>query len=179
MTKRYLLDSMIIVWGIKKTGNDKDKIEEAEKFIDFIDKSDKIELYIPTPVITEILSPYSKEDDKYDEIVSEIGKHFIILPFDYQSSVIASRLLNEYGKDPDLLKMLKSESDYQFNIKSKMKVDIQVVSIGIAHNLDGIISEDRNAIKSYSENRIDVLSMHNVLNKDTMFEDGKNLSKNS
>lgn len=159
---------MIVIWAIKKE-EDYVKQKEAARFIEQVDKLKNIELCIPTPVVTEILSPYKADQEKYLDILAEIGSDYRIMPFDFKSSVVAAQLLNEYGKDPELKEMLRNEGFHK-NIPTKIKFDIQIVSIAIAHDMQGIISEERNAILTYANGRIPVLTMDKFFNEGTLFE---------
>lgn len=173
---KYVVDTMFVIWSIKKQG-DPEKVKEAASFLNLIDRANQrgseIELCVPTPVLTEVLAPLKTSDEMYAQIQSEISGMFSVLPFDYKSSITASRLLNEYQKDADLKKMIEEHTGLKDNISSKIKFDVLIVAIAIAHNMKGIISGDGNAIKTYSDGRIPVYSMSKFMNEGTFFDDGE------
>jgi predicted nucleic acid-binding protein len=171
---KYLIDSMIVIWGIKRE-EDSDKVTEARQFIERIDKINGVELLIPAPVVTEILCPYDGGHPKFSSVQYNISSDFRILPFDFKSAVKAAELLNAYKDDGELKEMLKNEG-YNEDLSTKIKYDIQIVAIALAYNLQGIISEERNAIKRYAEGKMDVLSMKSFFDEGTLF-DGRNERK--
>ncbi|MCB9263137.1 MAG: hypothetical protein H6607_12250 [Flavobacteriales bacterium] len=152
---------MIVIWAIKKEGEDQ-KQQEAMSFLRGIDRIGA-ELYFAAPILTEILSPYKHDSERRNELISDITQHYKILPFDFKSSLEAADLINQYGKDPELRAILENETGQYHNLSTKLKFDIQIVSCAIAHKMDGIISEEKNAIKTYASGRIPIFSMNEFI----------------
>lgn len=157
-TKRYAIDAQIGVWVIRQMAEEHDASiqSKAEQVFDKLNSSGH-EIYIPSPVVTELLSYYIGNIEEKARIENQIRKDFIVLPFDYKSSLVCSKLLRNHYQD-NVLQKYREELNID-GLKTKMKFDTMIVSIAISHNLDGIISRDKKVLKRASENNIDVLEI--------------------
>jgi hypothetical protein len=130
-----LIDSNVIVWGIKKkpTEGQENMIELAERWFDYWTVQ-KIDVLIPTPVLTEILS--DEPPEKVAEYLRIINKSYIVCDYDVRVAKKAAELIQ--ARYPEL-KQYRSENNIR---RDKMKFDHIIVACGIVYNVDCIFSND-------------------------------------
>ena len=106
------IDSMILVWGIRKEGPE-DRLERAKWLFAKLDH-DQSQIVVPSIVIAEYLSHVDVR--KHAETIELMNNRFIISPFDVRAASLAADLfrqgLEERGDkgSPDGRKCLRADS---------------------------------------------------------------------
>lgn len=156
--KCRLIDSNIIIWGIKKQASkgQEENIDKALYLFDWFDEN-KHEVFVPTCVVAEIL--VIEPIEKYGETVESINNLGMIIDFDLRAAsryaqIIGSRLaeLKQIAKDPD--------------IKNKMKIDHMIVSTALVHGANAIYTTDSH-LNTFANGLIEVRDLPNLPAKQT------------
>jgi predicted nucleic acid-binding protein len=107
------IDSMTLVWGIRKTGAAKEKIEHAGYLFMALDKEES-QIIIPSIVLAEYLTPI-RDDEQRARTAAAIGDRFFVVPFDAKDALLAARLFNDgktnrQRKKPNVRAVLRADS---------------------------------------------------------------------
>ena len=94
------LDSMTLVWGIRKHGAS-EKTEHAGFLFSELER-DKAQIIIPSVVVAEYITPISSHDER-TKVVAAMSERFFIVPFDADDAVLAAKLYSE-GKSSRAMK---------------------------------------------------------------------------
>lgn len=113
-----------------------------EKVIHFLDSAAKneIQIILPTPVIAEILTASSVNQDALFALLSK-SDAMCIQSFDNRAALTHAKLAREY--DPKKLKGISS--------KQAVKFDRQIIAIGELHNAETIYTADQGMHKYASK----------------------------
>lgn len=140
MPRTICIDSNIVVWGVKKvsTTGQEDMIPLAEGFLDNLKKENAI-LLIPSPVITEILTPVPISDRAV--LAEKINRIFRVLPIDTITAIKASELWHNTKNWKEIYK--KKGQD---GMKNRFKYDILIAAAAIVRNVDYFYTHDDDLI---------------------------------
>jgi predicted nucleic acid-binding protein len=143
------IDSMIIVWGIKKsaTAGQESMIQQAEYFFEWADKHDH-EIIIPTVVLAEIMAPETPE--KREQYLHIIEDAFLIKNFDIRASLKYAQML--HGRFEEV----KNAASEQGVTRQRMKIDHIIIATAMVNNAHAIVSYDA-PLKKFAEGFINVI----------------------
>jgi len=129
------IDSNFLIWGVKKQASptQEDMKEKAALFFEQ-SRLDKVDLLIPTAVITEILAPEPLE--KHQEILKIISRGFIIADYDLRVAQKSAELIFKKISD------LKAYCDENNLARDKMKFDHVIVATAIVYGCTCVYSDD-------------------------------------
>lgn len=163
MAKIVCIDSQIFIWGIKRQAIESQRhlIPIATNFIDYLSENNN-KILLPTPLITEILSPVPPTEHK--SILDLLDKRFMIAPFDNIASLKCAELMNNILTNNELKEYREANSVP----KNKIKFDCMIVAIAITKRATCIYSEDPD-IKKFSAEQIPVLPLPNIGKQIKMF----------
>jgi hypothetical protein len=85
------IDSMTLVWGIRKQGS-KEELERAAWLFEKLDEEES-QVVIASVVLSEFLTP--TDPSKHEAIIAGLSQRFILAPFDVRSASLAARLYSE------------------------------------------------------------------------------------
>ncbi|MBY6273961.1 MAG: hypothetical protein CW346_17455 [Bacillaceae bacterium] len=141
---KVCIDNHILVWGIGKQAKKGQEamIERAEAFLEKL-KSEKHQVIIPAPVVTEFL--VGIQEDRHPEVLRTLQTHFMIAAFDVPSSVYASQVWKCYYGQQDLLN--GPPPDGISSWRTKLKVDCQVLGIAKRHQVDVLYTNDNGLLR--------------------------------
>jgi rRNA maturation endonuclease Nob1 len=136
------LDSHYFQWGIllKAREAQKDKIQTAKEFFDWLDKT-KATIVVPTPIVTELLMGATVEERT--KILTELDSRFYVKEFDIQAAKIAADIWNKKKADKVIEELRKSGE----SMRTKIKIDLQILAIALAANVTTLYTEDGNLEK--------------------------------
>ncbi|AKA35636.1 type II toxin-antitoxin system VapC family toxin [Flagellimonas lutaonensis] len=157
--KIVCLDTHILIWGIKKqySVGQEDKVELAGRFLDFLEE-EKILVYIPVPIISELLAPVDPSD--YNAFLEVIHKRFRVIPVDEIAAIECAKIWHS-KKDDEELKKYREENGIT---RERMKFDFQIAAVAITRNCECIYSEDPH-IKKFVGDLIDVNNIPEIPDK--------------
>ena len=149
VSKSYLIDTMIVSWGIRSTANPEQAhfIGWTERFIKECAK-EGTKLYLPAPVIAESLIPVPLA--QHPRVLSALSQ-FRILPFDLLAAKEFARL---WSRKAGTI----SEENLRTGVapnKQIYKFDCQIVAIAVSRKMDRIYSHDRH-VRNFASGEIDV-----------------------
>ncbi|GAC1302287.1 MAG: hypothetical protein NVSMB24_06670 [Mucilaginibacter sp.] len=154
----YCIDSHLVIWGIKKQSTDsqKDMIGKTERFFQHAAQN-KVEIIIPTVVVTEILAVEPEEN--HAAYLKEIHKGFIIADLDVRIAKKAAELMHK--KMPDLKSYL-TENNLS---RDKMKIDHIIAATAMIHKVDYMFTYDRH-VKNLCKDIIPIAGVPNNIPKE-------------
>jgi len=140
MPKTVCVDSMVCVWGVKEQASEdqKHKIELAKGLFSAL-KAENAIIILPSPVLTEILSPIPPSERQ--QLITEMTKRFRIAPFDTVAAIKAAELWHNRKNWQDVFK-----SKGQDGMRNRFKYDIEIAAIAITRNVDYLYTEDEELI---------------------------------
>jgi predicted nucleic acid-binding protein len=147
------IDSMVIVWGVKRsaTGGQESMIRSAEYFFEWADQQEH-EIIIPTVVLAEVLAPETPEmSEQYLHIIEEA---FLIKNFDMRAALKYAQMLNNRFDE------VKNAASEQNVTRQRMKIDHIIIATAIVNNAQAIVSYD-GALKKFAEGFINVMQFPN------------------
>ncbi|MGB2822129.1 MAG: PIN domain-containing protein [Phycisphaerae bacterium] len=86
------VDSMVLVWGIRKTGPE-EKIRRARYLFSELE-DDEAQVILPSVAVAEYITPLASPDERA-QVVAAMGERFIISPFDANDAILAAQLYRE------------------------------------------------------------------------------------
>jgi len=154
MSKLVLIDSQILIWGIKEYASpgQEPNIPRAKNFISWLSE-EEYKILMPVPQLVELMSyvPVANQDS-----IRHLfrGKSFVIAPFDEMASSKCAELLYLSLNEPDLVKYRQEQAV----AKSKIKYDCMIAAVAIVRGALKIYSHDTD-MKRYANGQIDVNEM--------------------
>lgn len=148
------LDTMILVWGIKKscTAGQEEMIERAETFLRRL-REDATEVAVPAVVLGELyirLSPLMEA-----EVFADLTERKLIVhPYDAWAAICAARVWRE-KKQQGVVDELIANGDTS---KTTIKADCQIIGTAISRKGLRIYSHDGD-IKALASGFIEVVEM--------------------
>lgn len=157
MSKLILLDTQIILWGIKGVASDgqEHKISRAKAFVNWLSEND-YKLLLPVPQLAEIMSGVPPEE--HAAVRAFFDKRFRIVPFDEMAAAKCAELTYRSFTDAEVIQYRKDNKVP----RQKMKFDCMLVAIAITRGVSKIYSEDPD-LKKFANGQIDVIPMPNIL----------------
>ena len=143
------IDSMVIVWGIKKkpTDGQESMIGAAEYFFEWADQQEH-EIIIPTVVLAEVLAPETLEmREQYLHVIEEA---FLIKNFDIRAALKYAQMLNSRF---EVVKNIASEQNVT---RQRMKIDHIIIATAMVNSAHAIVSYD-GPLKKFAEGFINVI----------------------
>ena len=83
------LDSMTLVWGIRKKGQP-DKVKHARYLFELLEK-EEAQIIIPSVVIAEFVIPFKTRKERED-VIARMRDRFLIASFDARDAILAAEL---------------------------------------------------------------------------------------
>lgn len=150
MPRTVCIDSMICVWGIKNlaTPGQEHMIETAKELFRNL-KDEQAILLLPSPIVTEILSPVPVPDRP--KVVELINKTFRVVPLDTVASVKSAELWNTHAKDWKEL----YDKNGDAGIRNRFKFDLLIAGIAITRNVEYLFTHDK-ALQTMCRGHIEV-----------------------
>ena len=142
------IDSMVIVWGIKKspTTGQESMVEKAEYFFKWADQSGH-EIIIPTVVLAEVLAPEPPSiREQYLQILDE---SFLIRSFDTMAALKYAQILHSRFEE------VKNTAKEENVTRQRMKIDHIIIATAIINKASCIYSYDV-PLKKFATGFIDV-----------------------
>ena len=105
------IDTMVLVWGIRKEGGEEQK-KRAKWLFDRL-HDEKAQILVPSVAVCEYVTPV--EPEKRNEVIAALSSRFIIPPFDVRCAALAAQLFKD-GKStrkmdsPGARKCLRSDA---------------------------------------------------------------------
>jgi predicted nucleic acid-binding protein len=163
MSKLVLVDSQIIIWGIKGQASvqQQDKIHAAKMFVSWLSDND-YKLILPVPQLVELLSYVLPEQQS--EIRKLFDRRFMIAPFDELAAAKCAELIYLSLNTSDLVAYRRQQAVP----KNKIKFDCMLASIAITRGALKIYSED-NDLQKFANGQIDVCGMPTLIQQSDMF----------
>lgn len=156
--KKVVIDTNICVFAIleKATPNRTEMIQKAKDLLDHLSDK-KADIFIPTPVLTELLIPVTAESDRKG-LMATVYERFKIAPFDDVAAEIAAGIYID--NKPELKEMY---NDFPNDgIKARMKYDIMILAIAISKGVDEFYTEDTGLKKLAIKHNVKVLSCDSI-----------------
>ncbi len=128
------VDTMMLIWGVQGTArpNQQGMIPRARAYLKELAEK-RHHILVPTPVITEYLTPFDANDRTAQ--LEVLQKMFVVAPFDLRASVIAAELWGQR----DRLKAIREEYG---SSRGKVKMDCHIVAVAKAHGASHLVSHD-------------------------------------
>lgn len=127
-------DTAVLIWGVQGAARkgQEEMIQRTRSYIEYLTR-ENVQIIVPSPVVTEYLSGF-EDDEQRDQQQRLLERHFVIPSFDHRAAVLAAEL----GlRGDDRKQIIASGVDRQ-----ALKVDAQIVAIGITQGAERIISPD-------------------------------------
>lgn len=165
MSKLILLDTQIIIWGIRGVASDGQeyRIGRAKAFVEWLSENE-YKLLLPVPQLAEIMCGVPPEQQP--AIRAYFDKRFRIVPFDEMAAAKCAELMYHSFTNSELKEYRKNHGVP----RQKMKFDCMLVAIAITRGASKIYSEDPD-LKKFANGQIDVVPMPNILPQ-TQFDFG-------
>lgn len=147
--RNIALDANVVIDGLlsPKPNLPESTVGKARQLISNLQK-EGCRLYVPIPVVTEILVPLPIED--YDLELQTLNINFRLLPYDLNAAKICATLIAQHKQKPDV-KYYATQNQVS---RERVKVDYQIIAIAMAGGADIIYSED-SAFRKFCEGYID------------------------
>lgn len=130
------LDTMILIWGIRRGGKASQKGREHRAGILLRTlEEQKAQVVVPTISIAELLVPVPRED--HGKFINELQKRFICPPFDVQAASIAA----------DLWRQNSTLTEIDQLSRKTLKADVQIIATAKAAGATKFFSHDRKCRK--------------------------------
>lgn len=154
MMNKASLDTMIMIWGIKREAIPEQfhKIEWAKTFIDSLEKSNS-KIFISSVVLGELLCKVPPEKRK--SLLKEIHRRFMVIPFDASSSLEYANVYYTKKVEPSTVENLEGM------IRQHIKADIMIVASSVAANMSVLYTED-DSLAKIADGFIPVYPMYKV-----------------
>ncbi len=142
------IDSMVIVWGIKKSPSpgQESMIAKAEYFFQWADEH-QYEIIIPTVVIAEVLAP--EPPDIREQYLQILDESFLIRNFDVRAALKYAEILHNRFEE---VKAIAKEENVT---RQRMKIDHTIIATALVNDAKCIYSYDR-PLKKFAAGIIDV-----------------------
>ena len=128
------IDTMILVWGIRRHG-DEQQVKRAEwLFQEFEDNGTQV--LVPSVVLAEYLVPIDPQS--HSDVVAPLASRFIIAPFDVHCAAVAARLFVEGKKERTM------EAEHSRNL---LKSDSLIIATAVVHGARTLYSDDADCRK--------------------------------
>lgn len=128
------VDTMILVWGIRKAG-DEDQIKHAAWLFQELDDTNA-QVIVPSVALAEYLVPFDPK--KHADVVAPLAKRFIIAPFDVKCAALAARLFVEGKEDREMSVE---------NARNLLKADSLIIATAAVNGARLFYSEDEQCRK--------------------------------
>jgi predicted nucleic acid-binding protein len=149
------IDSMICIWGIKKESlpEQQHMIRKAEFFLSWLDDMGK-KILIPSPVITEILTPIN-DIEKRNLVMNIIDKNFIVGNYDAPAAIKGGEIAHKRNDWREIY----TEGDE--NLKNRFKFDTMILAIAITKKVETLYTEDKR-LQIIAKEYLNVQSMPDI-----------------
>jgi predicted nucleic acid-binding protein len=136
--KLICIDSQVFVWGIKKqySKGQKDMVSKTAGLLEYLDEQ-KVEILLPAPVITEVLTPVPK--DEYPTFTAIINKRFRVASLDIIAAMKCAEMIYDKKQNDKAFKEAREAGTYP---RRKMKHDFLISAIAVANNAGYIYTND-------------------------------------
>ena len=128
------VDTMILVWGIRKVG-DENQIKQAAWLFRGLDDIDA-QVIVPSVALAEYLVPFDSQ--KHADVVAPLARRFIIAPFDVKCAALAARLFVEGKQDREMSVE---------NARNLLKSDSLIIATAAVHGARIFYSDDEQCRK--------------------------------
>jgi predicted nucleic acid-binding protein len=112
----------MLVWGIRKLGTT-DQNQRAIWLFQQLEE-DEAQIILPTVAVSEYLTPL--DPATHDAIITELGRRFILAPFDIKSAALAARIYAEN-------KNIQLQIQNQPNARKTLRADCLIVATARIH----------------------------------------------
>lgn len=127
------VDSMTLVWGIKKQGT-QSQLQQARFLFDQLE-DENAQVLLPAIALSEYLTPIPQQ--LHNKAIAELKRRFIIAPFDVKCASLAATLFVE-GKE-----MRKSDGEMgQTDARKCLRADALIVATAVCHGARVLYSGD-------------------------------------
>lgn len=123
------VDTMILVWGIRRDGSE-EQVKQAGWLFKELDDNDT-QVLVPSIALAEYLTPC--DPATHSDVIAPLAKRFIIAPFDVKCAALAARLFLEGKQD----RQMGVE-----NARNLLKSDSLIVATAAVHGARTFYSED-------------------------------------
>lgn len=154
MNKLILIDSNILIWGIKgyATAGQRDNIDTAKSFLKWISDND-YKMLMPVPQLVELMSYCAPAlQDELRKLFTT--KSFEVAPFDELAANKCAELIFRSLNEP----LLKEYREQHLVPRNKIKFDCMIAATAIVRGATKIFSHD-NDMKKFSCGQIEVSQM--------------------
>ena len=136
------LDTPYFSWGLllKATPGREDRIQQATEFFSLLDSMDST-IVVPTPIVTELLM--GADPTERHKILTELENKFRVAEFDLLSAKFAADIWNTKKASGAIDEITKSGA----SLRTKIKIDTQILAIAMATNVTVLYTEDENLSK--------------------------------
>ena len=124
------LDTMTLVWGIRKEGT-ADKVKHARYLFQHLEK-DKAQILIPSIVVAEFVIPLNTRKER-EEVIARMRDRFIIAPFDAKDAALAAELWREGKKNREMKKK---------GARVWLKADALIIATAYGHGAQIFYTDD-------------------------------------
>jgi hypothetical protein len=129
-SKLVCIDSQIFVWGIKKQYSEGQgrMVPKTTRLLEHLDEQ-KIEILLPSPVITEVLTPVPK--DKFPKFFAIINRRFRVASLDTIAAMKCAEMIYDKKQNDSAFLEARKSGKYP---RRKMKHDFLISAIAVANN---------------------------------------------
>ncbi len=166
MSKLVLIDSQILIWGVKgfASPGQEDNIATAKLFMQWISDND-YKILMPLPQLVELAS-YAPPEHQHVIYSMFTTKGFQVVPFDELTTQKCSELLHKSLNEQELV-VYRADNKVP---KAKIKFDCMLAASAIVRGAVKIFSND-NDLKKFSCGQIDVSEMPKIVHDLNLFGD--------
>jgi predicted nucleic acid-binding protein len=137
------VDTNVLIWGIRKQGPP-DKRTHAGYLFRQLDADrdergeNNVQIIIPTIVLAEFITPVRSREER-ERVIGELGKRFLIEPFDEQDAALAATLWH-FGKGSR-----QKHSPPRDGQRVVLRADTMIVATARGHGATEFFSDDEGA----------------------------------
>ena len=123
------IDSQILVWGIRKEGNEEQKKRTGWLFQE-LDES-KAQVIVPAVALSEYLTKVQPNEQR--DVIATLAARFIIAPFDVECAALAAQLFSQ-GRG-----IVKGKTR---GGRSTLRADALIIATAAVHGAEAFYSGD-------------------------------------
>lgn len=143
-------DTGPVIWGVqgKAKQGQEEMVERTRRYIKFLSERN-VRIMLPTPVVSEYLLGFDEaEQAKQIQVIRQV---FRVGAYDMQAAVIAAEL----EANRRLMDAIRKTTGVDRN---RLRVDAQVVAIGIAARAEKIVTNDEH-LQDLAQGRIKIVEV--------------------
>lgn len=143
------IDTMVLIWGVqqKARSGQEEMVERTARFLRRL-RDENQTIMVPAPAAAEYLQGF--DDRERQEQLSALERFFFVPSFDLPAAAIAaelSRRSDSWALDAD---------------RQKVKTDVQIIAIAIAHRAELIVTDNVKEFRAIAAGKIAISEVPSV-----------------